>query len=40
MRHFNEVTNNKLGVEEKVQRALALHGEASKYDNKYVSWKA
>lgn len=40
LKHFKTATGNKLGVEQKVQRALALHGEASKYDNKYVSWKA
>ncbi|SGZ56521.1 CIC11C00000002101 [Sungouiella intermedia] len=39
-KHFKQLTNNKLGVEEKVARTLAVHGEASKYDNKYVSWKA
>lgn len=40
VKHFKQSTNNKLGVEEKVSRSLAIHGEASKYDNKYVSWKA
>lgn len=40
LKHFKTLTGNKLGVEQKVQRALALHGEASKYDEKYVSWKA
>lgn len=40
LKHFQSTTNNKLGVEAKVQRILNLHGEASKYDNKYVSWKA
>lgn len=39
LKHFKTKTNNKLGVEQKVERALAVHGEASKYDNKYVSWK-
>lgn len=38
-RHFESTTGNKLGVRAKVQRILNLHGEASKYDNKYVSWK-
>lgn len=32
-------THNKLGVELKINNVLALHGEASKFDNKYVSWK-
>lgn len=40
LKNFKQSTNNKLGVEEKVARILAIHGEASKYDNKYVSWKA
>lgn len=40
VKHFKQSSNNKLGVEEKVNRTLAIHGEASKYDNKYVSWKA
>lgn len=39
LKHFKSQAN-KLGVEEKVLRTLAIHGEASKYDNKYVSWKA
>lgn len=39
VKHFKSSTGNKLGVEEKVRRTLAIHGEASKYDNKYVSWK-
>lgn len=37
-KHFVTKTNKKLGVEAKVDRILALHGEASKYDNKYVTW--
>lgn len=37
-KHFVTKTNRKMGVEEKVDRILALHGEASKYDNKYVTW--
>ena len=36
--HFVRTTNNKLGVELKVLSTLALHGKASEYDNKYVSW--
>lgn len=40
LKHFKSATGNKLGVEQKIHRALALHGEASKYDEKYVSWKA
>ncbi|KAK6463182.1 mitochondrial enoyl-CoA hydratase [Scheffersomyces coipomensis] len=36
---FSKHTNNKLGIEFKVNQILELHGEASKYDNKYVSWK-
>lgn len=38
-KHFQKQTNGKLGVDLKVQSVLDLHGEASKYDNKYVSWK-
>lgn len=37
-KHFLSKTNKKLGVEAKVERILANHGEASKYDNKYVTW--
>lgn len=37
-KHFESKTNKKLGVKEKIERILALHGQASKYDNKYVSW--
>jgi len=37
--HFKKTTNNKVGVELKVKSALDLHGEASKYDGKYVTWK-
>lgn len=39
VKYFKTTTNDKLGVEEKVRFILELHGEASKYDNKYVSWK-
>lgn len=39
MRYFKSATKNKVGVEAKVERVLALHGEASKYDNKYVAWR-
>lgn len=39
LKHFKTVTRNKLGVEEKVQRTLLLHGDTAKYDDKYVSWK-
>lgn len=39
LKYFLQATRNKLGVKEKVEQVLALHGEASKYDNKYVSWK-
>lgn len=38
-KHFNQVTSNKLGVELKIKKILDLHGETSKYDNKYISWK-
>lgn len=38
VKHFQRQTNNKVGVEQKVERILAIHGESSKYDNKYVSW--
>lgn len=38
IKHFKTKTNNKAGVELKVKKILAVHGEASKYDNKYVSW--
>lgn len=37
LKHFKN--SGKLGAEHKVAQILALHGEASKYDNKYVSWK-
>jgi 3-hydroxyisobutyryl-CoA hydrolase len=37
-KYFKQSTSNKLGVELKVQSILDHHGEASKYDNKYVSW--
>lgn len=40
LKHFKLSTNNKLGVEEKVSRTLAIHGETEKYDDKYVGWKA
>lgn len=39
IKHFKLTNPDKLGVEEKVKQILAIHGEASKYDNKYVSWK-
>ncbi|KAK6200260.1 ClpP/crotonase-like domain-containing protein [Scheffersomyces amazonensis] len=39
-KYFAKTTNNKLGVEAKINQILQVHGEASKYDNKYVSWKA
>lgn len=39
VKYFKTTTGDKLGVEEKVKFILSLHGEASKYDNKYVSWK-
>lgn len=38
MKNFVTKTNKKLGVEAKVERILTIHGEASKYDNKYVTW--
>lgn len=38
-KHFQSLTKNKLGVEEKVARVLAIHGDTEKYDSKYVSWK-
>lgn len=38
LKHFKQSTSSKLGVELKVQSTLDVHGEASKYDNKYVSW--
>ncbi|CCE88835.1 Piso0_001621 [Millerozyma farinosa CBS 7064] len=37
-KHFNRISNNKLGVDLKVNTILEMHGEASTYDNKYVSW--
>ena len=37
--HFDKKTNHKAGVTEKVTAALAVHGDASKYDGKYVSWR-
>ncbi|CAN3354422.1 small ribosomal subunit protein mS47 [Diutina catenulata] len=37
--HFQKKTNNKAGVDLKVQAALAVHGDSSKYDGKYVSWR-
>ncbi|KAM9907368.1 hypothetical protein OXX69_006460 [Metschnikowia pulcherrima] len=39
VKHFVGKTNGKLGVAEKVKRVLAVHGESSQYDNKYVTWK-
>lgn len=39
IKHFQLKNSGKLGVVQKVERALALHGQASEYDNKYVSWK-
>ncbi|KAG7191524.1 uncharacterized protein KQ657_003028 [Scheffersomyces spartinae] len=38
--HFKQKTNNKLGVALKIESVLKVHGETSKYDDKYVSWKA
>ncbi|CAK9438644.1 mitochondrial 37S ribosomal protein mS47 [Lodderomyces beijingensis] len=38
-KHFKQKTNNKLGLELKIEQLLNLHGETAKYDNKYVSWK-
>lgn len=38
-KHFKTKTNNKLGVEVKIQQILDLHGETAKYDHKYVTWK-
>lgn len=37
-KHFEQKANKKLGVADKIERSLAVHGEASKYDNKYVTW--
>lgn len=37
-KYFKQSTNSKLGVDLKIQSILGVHGEASKYDNKYVSW--
>lgn len=37
--HFQQKTNNKAGVHEKVTAALSVHGDASKYDGKYVTWR-
>lgn len=37
--HFKQKTNGKLGVALKVESILGVHGESSKYDDKYVSWK-
>ncbi|ODV80347.1 mitochondrial enoyl-CoA hydratase [Suhomyces tanzawaensis NRRL Y-17324] len=39
-KHFERKTDNKLGVKEKIESILELHGDVSKYDGKYVSWKA
>ncbi|ABN67820.2 enoyl-CoA hydratase, mitochondrial [Scheffersomyces stipitis CBS 6054] len=39
VKHFVKQTNNKVGVEEKVELILSVHGSSSTYDNKYVSWK-
>lgn len=38
LKHFKQSTNNKVGVELKVQSSLDVHGKASRYDNKYVTW--
>ena len=38
VKHFQRATNNKVKKKKKVERILAIHGESSKYDNKYVSW--
>lgn len=38
-KHFKTTYNDKLGLKNKIDKILALHGEASKYDDKYVSWK-
>lgn len=38
IKHFERLTHNKVGVKQKVERILAVHGDTSKYDNKYVSW--
>ncbi|EGW34945.1 uncharacterized protein SPAPADRAFT_58073 [Spathaspora passalidarum NRRL Y-27907] len=39
VRHFVNRSKHKLGVAEKVEQILNLHGETAKYDNKYVNWK-
>ncbi|CUM63066.1 uncharacterized protein PRCAT00000631001 [Priceomyces carsonii] len=39
VKYFKSNTNNKLGLEMKLEKILSIHGEASKYDDKYVSWK-
>ncbi|GEQ69562.1 hypothetical protein JCM33374_g3234 [Metschnikowia sp. JCM 33374] len=39
VKHFVSKTDNKLGVAEKVKSVLAVHGESSQYDNKYVTWR-
>lgn len=37
--HFNSKYPNKLGLDLKIQSVLDLHGDAEKYQGKYVSWK-
>lgn len=39
VKHFVAKTNGKLGVEAKVNQVLAVHGDTTKYDGKYVGWK-
>ncbi|OBA22412.1 ClpP/crotonase [Metschnikowia bicuspidata var. bicuspidata NRRL YB-4993] len=39
VKHFEAKTHQKLGVADKVKRVLAVHGDSSQYDNKYVTWK-
>lgn len=38
-KHFKATGYDKLGLDIKLGKILSVHGEASKYDNKYVSWK-
>lgn len=38
LRYFKHSSSHLLGAEMKVQSILDVHGEASKYDNKYVTW--
>lgn len=39
VKHFISKTHSKLGVREKVERVLDIHGDTSNYDGKYITWK-